>query len=80
MTGDMMQRYSNVDGDSSVAAYECGQDSITVEFTDGKAYIYTYASCGQANCDQMKRLAASGTGLNSFIMRTVRNHYARQLR
>lgn len=75
-----MQRYANVGGGSSVAAYECGSDSITVEFTDGSAYLYTHASCGAANCEVMKRLAATGGGLNSFIMRHVRELYARRLR
>ena len=75
-----MQLYANVDGDSGVAAYECGPDSIAVEFTDGSCYEYTYGSCGVANCEEMKRLAASGDGLNSFINRNVRKAYSRKLR
>jgi len=71
-----MERYANTDGDSSIASYECGPDSIAVEFVDGRVYVWTHASCGVANCEQMKRLAVEGNGLNSFIMRHVRMSYA----
>ena len=75
-----MQRYANIDGDSSVAGYERAPESITVQFTDGWNYLYTYASCGMVNCERMKSLAASGDGLNSFIMRNVRTGYERKWR
>ncbi len=75
-----MERYANVDGDSSVAGYECTADAIMVEFTDGSQYLYTHASCGADNCERMKELAAAGEGLNSFIMRHVRKGYERRLR
>jgi len=71
-----MQRYLNVGGDSSVAAYECGDGYIRVLFTDGSQYLYTDASAGPGNIAQMKLLAAQGHGLNSFIMRVVRKGYA----
>ena len=76
----MLQRYTNIGGDSSVSAYETGLDWIDVHFSDGSAYRYSHASCGQSNCDQMKRLAAAGDGLNSFIMRRVRKAYERKIR
>lgn len=75
-----MERYTNIGGDSSVRAFECATDSIIVEFSDGSAYLYTHASCGQNHCEQMKRLARAGDGLNSYIMRNVRRGYARKLR
>ena len=62
-----MQRYLNIDGDSNVYAYELGDDQIAVQFRDGTVYTYTYASAGRDNVEQMKSLAAAGTGLNSFI-------------
>lgn len=75
-----MERYADVDGDSSVVAYECGSDSIVIEFRDGAQYLYNYASCGASACEQMKQLAKTGEGLNSFIMRYVRKLYAARLR
>lgn len=73
----MIQSYANIDGDSSVRAFEIGTTWIDVHFSDGKVYRYSHRSCGQAHCEQMKSLALSGDGLNSYIMRNVRFAYER---
>jgi hypothetical protein len=75
-----MARYANFGGDSAVVAYETGGDNITVQFDTGATYLYTYASAGVANIEQMKSLAVEGRGLNSFISRVVKKQYARKLR
>jgi hypothetical protein len=75
-----MQAYRNVAGDSSIVGYECGSDFIRVQFSDGAVYVYTYASAGAPNVDEMKRLAAAGNGLNAYINRWVRKAYARRER
>jgi hypothetical protein len=75
-----MERYKNLGGNSSVIAYEIGNDSIKVQFSDGSVYLYTYQSAGLSNIEQMKVLALAGKGLNSFIMRNVRKAYAAKLR
>jgi hypothetical protein len=75
-----MQPYKNLGGDSGVSAYETGNDSITVEFKDRSAYLYTNESAGSENIEHMKNLAASGSGLNSFISTTVKKNYASKLR
>ena len=75
-----MNHYQNRGGNSGVAAYEIGPDSITVQFKDGAVYLYTNASAGSANIEQMKQLAIAGVGLNSFISTTVRKAYASKLR
>ena len=73
-----MQRYLNVDGDSNVEAYESSSTYIDVKFYGtAKVYRYSYLSAGQDNVETMKRLAHSGTGLNSFIMRNVRTKFER---
>ena len=77
---EYMKRYRNRGGDSGVVAYEIGPTSITVKFSDGSIYLYTYQSAGSANIERMKRLAIAGEGLNSFINRRVRKRYARKLR
>lgn len=76
----MLQHYLNKGGNSSVANYSIEQDSITVQFKDGSAYLYNYFSTGVAGIEQMKRLAVNGKGLNSYISRFVRKRYARKLR
>lgn len=75
-----MTRYMNLNGDSGVAGYELGADSITVYFKDGAAYLYTWASAGASNTVHMTELAVGGRGLNRFISRVARKRYARKLR
>lgn len=75
-----MERYRNLDGNSGVAAYGLGSDSVTVQFKDGATYLYNYVSAGRNNTETMKTLAMAGQGLNSFIMKHVRKSYAAKLR
>ncbi len=72
-----MLLYQNQNGTSGVYAYEIGPDYINVQFSTGAIYAYTYQSAGSQNIEHMKMLAQSGSGLNSFINRSVRNLYAR---
>lgn len=74
-----MEIYRDVDGDTGVAAYELGPDSITVQFSTGAVYLYTYASAGYQNIERMKHLAKSGDGLNAFIVKYVRKAYAQKV-
>jgi len=75
-----MERYKNLGGDSGVVAYEIGDDSIKVAFSDGSLYLYSYGSAGHHNIEKMKELAGAGSGLNNFINTNVRNKYASKLR
>lgn len=70
------QTYSNNGGKSGIIAYAIGTGSITVQFSTGWYYEYTYNSAGESAIETMKSLAESGSGLNSFIMRNVKNNYA----
>jgi hypothetical protein len=70
-----MQPYKNLDGNSGVSDYQIGEDRITVRFTDGNEYLYTYTSAGSINIEKMKELAISGRGLNGFINTTVKKKY-----
>ncbi len=74
-----MERYKNLGKNSGVAAYEIGDDSITVQFSTGAVYIYTYRSAGNTNIEKMKLLAFAGKGLNSFINTKVRKGYESKL-
>ena len=75
-----MKLYKNLGGDSGVSAYEIGDDSITVQFSNGTVYLYTYRSAGSANIEEMKLLASAGEGLNSYIKRYVNKEYESKLR
>jgi hypothetical protein len=74
-----MQRYAQLSGDTGVVAFEYGPDSITIRFADGSLYLYTHESTGPAKITRMKRLAADGVGLTTFINQHVRQAYARKL-
>lgn len=75
-----MELYKNLGGNSGVSAYEIGDESITVQFNSGAVYLYTYKSAGSSNIETMKSLAMAGKGLNSFIMRNVKEGYESKLR
>lgn len=73
-----MPRYKDTDQDSGVVAYEYGQDWIEIEFRSGRERFYRYdaARAGKDHIQEMKRLAEAGDGLNSYIMRNVRDKYS----
>ncbi len=74
-----MENYKNLGGNSGISAYEFNSNSITVQFSTGAIYIYTYDSAGSENIEEMKKLANNGVGLNSFIMRRVRTKFHSKL-
>ncbi len=71
-----METYKNLGGTSGVAGYEIGADRIAVAFKgNSRVYVYSYGRAGKDNVEKMKVLARSGRGLNSFIMRNVKELY-----
>lgn len=75
-----MKAYLDIDHDSGIAAYDDGPGFIRVQFSDGSVYLYTDASAGSSNIAAMRRLAASGDGLNAYIITYVKRLYARKER
>ena len=55
-------------------------DAITVEFVDGRVYLYNYEVPGQRHVERMKSLAAAGHGLSSYISRHIGKRFAARLR
>lgn len=70
-----MPVYSNLSGSSNISAYNIGDEFIAVMFNNGNTYTYTYDSAGEDNVEEMKTLAQSGSGLNSFILTNVKDDY-----
>lgn len=62
-----MKLYQDIQGDSGISAYECGDDWIDVQFKGGDTYRYLAVDIGSAAVHEMKRLAQAGDGLNAFI-------------
>ena len=70
-----MKYYANIGGNSNVISYAYGATFITVQFSSGRPYTYSYDSAGKDNVEHMKTLADSGVGLNSFVNSNVRNSF-----
>lgn len=73
------RRYENVSGNSGVRYYERGATFIRVWFATGGGYEYDYEMPGPLHVEEMKRLAAVGEGLATYINREVGKNYARKL-
>lgn len=70
--------YGNHAGNSGVRYYALGPASIRIWFMDGGSYEYDHRRPGRAHVEAMKRLAAEGRGLATYINRHVRESYARK--
>jgi hypothetical protein len=73
-----MPKYANSGGDSAVIAYEIDGESISVEFKGRMVYVYDSVRPGASHVATMKRLAAAGQGLNSYIGKQVKSNFARK--
>jgi hypothetical protein len=73
-----VKRYGNASGDSGVVAYGIGEDFIKVRFTRSEGvYVYDFSRPGAWHVRRMKRLAAAGEGLATYISQYVKDNYAR---
>ena len=72
--------YKNLSGQSGVSAYELLDMGIVIQFSDQSHYTYLSAKVGANHISEMKRLAAAGKGLNSFINCTpvVKNGFSQK--
>lgn len=52
---------------TGIRGYEYDAQSITIYFTSGAAYHYTYGSAGSGHIETMKKLADSQDGLNTYV-------------
>lgn len=63
-----MERYRNSSGNSGVYGIETANDYIRVQFSSGQTYRYSYnGKAGTNHVENMKSLARSGSGLNTYI-------------
>ena len=72
-----MQPYQDLSGGSGVTAYEIGEDYIVVEFRGGRTYRYSNAVAGELHVHRMKKLAAVGRGLSTYVSQHVHDRYDR---
>lgn len=70
-----MENYKNLGGSSNVESYDIQAESITVKFKTGanQFYLYDYTKPGELHVEELKSLAISGSGLNSYIGKNLRS-------
>ena len=71
--------YGNHGGNSPIRFYAVSASCIRVWFEDGGIYEYDVRVPGYDHVEAMKRLAAEGQGLATYINQHVRTNYARKL-
>lgn len=71
-----MKHYADDGHETGVQAYEAGADYIRVRFTNGAQYLYDERSAGAEHVREMKKRAAKGAGLSTYISQHVRDRYA----
>lgn len=71
--------YNNPGNQSGISAYEVGDTWIRIQFSNGGIYEYDYSRPGIQHVETMKRLAASGDNLNTYINKYVRENYSHRL-
>lgn len=75
-----MPRYKNLNGNSGVSAYEIEDDFIIVQFSDDTIHLYSDKSVGAEKVREMKKLATSGKGLNTYITTMLSSDESSRLR
>lgn len=75
-----MEQYKDLTGNSGVTAYEISDNGISVEFNHDAIYRYTYTSAGKRSIEKMKRLAAEGKGLSTYISQMVKEKFEVKLK
>jgi hypothetical protein len=76
-----MKRYNDRSGASGILAYNIGKDFIEIKFKTEPSFIYIYSNKlnGKKHIDAMKKLAAHGEGLSTYISQhpEVRDRFER---
>jgi hypothetical protein len=63
----------------TVVGYDIFDDRVTLEFSDGSKYLYTYSSAGISNVEKMKLFANQTEDLSNFVNTTVKDLYLLKL-
>ena len=71
-----MKAYGNQSGKSGITAYHYTDRYIDIQFRGGKVYRYKRETLGELKFWNMVTAAVLGTGLNTFINKSVRKKAA----
>ena len=76
----MKHPYKSRNPNAGITTYELTDTAIILEFADAKhRYLYDEQVPGPTHVAAMKRLAADGKGLTTYVNQHVRERYARKL-
>lgn len=64
-----MEKYLNLNGNSSVVGFDVGFDFIWVYFSNKTKYLYTDKITGKNEVETMERLAQQGRDLGTYLGR-----------
>jgi len=71
-----MEIYLNLNGNSGISRYSINSTSIRIQFkTNAKVYVYSNSRPGQSHVNNMKQLAISGSGLQTYINKYIRTNF-----
>ncbi|MER2511417.1 MAG: hypothetical protein ABTQ25_03180 [Nitrosomonas ureae] len=62
-----MTPYRDTDGNSGIQAFDSWPDWIRIQFKKGGVYEYRASHIGLVHLEALKRLAAAGSGLSTYI-------------
>lgn len=70
-------KYKNLSNSSNVDWFEIGEEFLRVKFFNtSKIYQYSYrGKAGKKDVDIIKSLAVNGMGLNSYILKYLKEKY-----
>jgi hypothetical protein len=71
-----MQKYVDINGDSSVLSYLIGEDYIILKFMGiQRMFVYSYKKAGREHVENMKVMAQLGNGLDLYIKKNTNDLY-----
>ena len=72
-----MTPYQNLSGRSGVSEFTIGPDFIKIRFiSKSDVYVYDASKPGANHVGNMKKLAAEGRGLATYVSKNIRKRYA----
>jgi len=71
-----LNKYKDLSGDGGIMGYFFLEDGIIIKFSNSYYYLYNYENPGGEHVEKMKKLAAQGQGLKTYINKYVRDNYA----
>jgi hypothetical protein len=73
-----MKQYEDSDGEGSIFGYDEDDDSFTVYYKNGLAYVYTMDGIGEECLNAIKCMAHMGFGLHTCIKKYALGSHSKE--